>query len=197
MARETDELLDHDYDGIKEYDNPLPLWWLWILYGSIIFAVGYVAYYHFGPGMSPTEEYAAEMAEAEKMLAARPKPAAPKLDLEAAMADAGRRAKGKEIYDKNCIACHTADGGGLVGPNLCDDYFIHGPTAKDSVRVITEGVPEKGMIAWGKTLSPEDVISVAAYIHAFRGTTPANPKDPQGDKHASAGAAKGGDSAPN
>lgn len=177
-----DPLLDHDYDGIKEYDNPLPRWWLWLFYLTIAWAGVYVVYYHFGPGPDPEAEYRAEMAAAEAAgigvgaadLAAR---------LEAGLNDPTVLATGKAVYDKNCVACHGPDGGGLVGPNLTDDHFIHGPKPADLLKVIREGVPAKGMLAWEKTLGPDELVGVAAYVHSLRGTTPANPKAPEGKKY--------------
>lgn len=181
MSKMTDELLDHDYDGITEYDNPLPGWWLALFYFGLVFAVVYVPYYHFGPGPLAEEEYQAELAAAAEMYPEKSGPSAG--ELAAAQKDPARVAAGKATYDKLCVACHAPDGGGLVGPNLCDDFWKHGGSMKDVVAVITEGVPEKGMIAWKSQLKDDEIISVAAYIKSLRGTTPANPKAPEGDKY--------------
>lgn len=179
MSKPTDELLDHDYDGIREYDNPLPRWWLLTFYGAIAFAAVYVPYYHFGPGDLPHAEYAAEMAAA----AANAPAAMTSAQLATAMKSADRAAKGKVTFDKLCMACHRADGGGLVGPNLTDDHYLHGDSAADAVRVVTKGVPEKGMIAWDAQLNPDEIVDVVAYIASLKGTHPKNPKAPEGKKY--------------
>lgn len=179
------KVLDHDYDGIKEYDNPLPGWWLYLFYATIVFSVGYVGYYHFGPGPNQTQEYAAEMAVAAQLAqareAAKPKVVQPVDVLATAQKDPARLAQGKETFVKLCVACHRPDGGGLVGPNLTDDYWIHGGTMKAMVHTITEGVPAKGMISWKAQLSEDQIINVAAYIRTLRGTNPPNPKAPEGE----------------
>lgn len=180
-SRETNQILDHDYDGIREYDNPLPRWWLALFWFGVVFGIVYVPYYLFGPGPLAAEEYAAEMAAAA---AAMPEKKAPSdADLLAAQKDEARIAKGKETFVKLCAACHVADGGGLVGPNLTDAFWIHGGSMADVVQVITEGVPEKGMISWKTQLSPEEIVDVSAYVKSLVGTTPANPKEPQGEKY--------------
>lgn len=179
MSDARDELLDHEYDGIREYDNPLPRWWLYLFYGCIVFAVVYVPYYHFGPGPLPHDEYAAEMEEA-----ARNAPAVAALDPEALKAlveDPQRVAAGKDLYNRNCVACHGPDGGGLVGPNLTDNHWIHGDGSMVGlVKVISDGVPEKGMIAWKAAMKQGEIESVAAFVATLQGTTPANPKAPEG-----------------
>lgn len=189
MSKVEDRLLDHDYDGIQEYDNPLPRWWLGLFYFGIVFAVVYIPYYHFGPGPLMHEEFATEMAEAAAATAkveAAAEAAAlkanggKKVSLNDHIGNADRIAKGKVIYTKNCVACHLADGGGVVGPNFTDKFWIHGGSMKDIIKTITKGVPEKGMIAWEAQLSKDDIIDVAVYIKAFKGTTPANPKAAEG-----------------
>lgn len=181
MSRDTDELTDHEYDGITEYDNPLPRWWVWLFYGCIVFAAVYIPWYHFGPGPLMLEEYQAEMAAAVAAMPVKQGPSAS--DMTAARGDATRLAAGKDTFAKLCVACHTADGGGLVGPNLTDDFWIHGGAMADLVHVITEGVPEKGMISWKTQLSGAEIVNVAAYIKTLRGTKPANPKAPEGEPY--------------
>ncbi|MCB9552634.1 MAG: c-type cytochrome [Myxococcales bacterium] len=181
MSRDTNELTDHDYDGITEYDNPLPRWWLMLFYGGIVFAAVYIPWYHFGPGPLMVEEYEAQMAAAAAAMPQKKGPDA--AALATAQKDPARLAAGKETFARLCVACHTADGGGLVGPNLTDDYWIHGGSMADVVHVITEGVPEKGMISWKTQLKDDEIVSVAAYVKSLRGTTPANPKAPEGEKY--------------
>jgi cytochrome c oxidase cbb3-type subunit 3 len=112
-------------------------------------------------------------------------PEAPKVTAEqlaAIMADKGEIAKGAALFAVNCVACHRADGGGLIGPNLTDDYWIHGGTPVEIHTTITEGVLAKGMPQWGKMLKPEQVLSLTAYVHSLHGSNPPNPKAPDGVK---------------
>ena len=180
MANVEDKVLDHDYDGIKEYDNPLPSWWVWLFIGSVVFSAFYVPYYHWGPGKLPHEQYVESM---EAYYEAHPPVTlASAEELEAMLGDESRAEKGKEVFAIRCAACHAADGGGLVGPNLTDDYSLHGYGMEPITKTIFEGVPDKGMQAWKGVLSQDEIYAVAVYVHGLRGTTPAKPKDPQGDK---------------
>lgn len=180
MAKKQDELTDHNYDGIQEYDNDLPPWWVFIFYLSIIFGVLYLLNYHvLGTGDSQEMEYQKEMARAEIA----------KAQMEAKMGsetlvfltDPSAIENGKKAYESNCVACHGAAGEGGVGPNLTDNYWIHGNSVDELVKVIKNGVPEKGMIPWEKTLSKRQIVEVASYIHLMQGTNPANAKAPQGE----------------
>lgn len=190
-----DELLDHDADGIHEFDNALPRWWLYGFYFTIAFAVAYMLNYHVlatplvgKPGM--IAEYQAEVLAAEALAAARgPAPAATAVAT-VALTDAASLEKGKAIFegpDNVCSSCHRPDLGGLVGPNLTDDYWVHGGRPSEVYRTITEGVPEKGMVPWKTQLSPDEIAAVTAYIGTLRGTTPPNPKPPEGQKVAADG----------
>ena len=179
MSRDTDELLDHDYDGVREYDNPLPRWWLWLFYVTIAWSLVYVPYYHFMGGPLQEDEYQAEMAAAAAD-SAQMRRSAPAEDLPAMVKDPARVAAGKESYEKLCVACHLADGGGLVGPNLTDDAWKHGGRVEDLLKVINEGVAGTAMVSWKNQLSRDQMISVIAYIRSLRGTKPANPKPAEG-----------------
>lgn len=179
-----DVILDHDYDGIQEYDNPLPRWWLMVFYGGIIFAAVYIPWYLFGGGPLAAEELAMEIAAAQ---AARPQPApepvsdTPAVDPYAGMlGDATREANGKTTFAARCTACHGPDGGGLVGPNLTDSAWKHGGRVTDLVKVITRGLPGTAMVAWNQQLSADEIVDVAIYIKSLKGTSPANPKAPEG-----------------
>ncbi|HVI03944.1 MAG TPA: cbb3-type cytochrome c oxidase N-terminal domain-containing protein [Enhygromyxa sp.] len=177
MSAPRDELLDHDYDGIREFDNPLPKWWVYLFYGCIVFAAVYVPYYHFGPGALPREQWADDMTQwweqhpAPKLASAT--------ELEAMAADPGFVAAGQSIYAVRCIACHAADGGGLVGPNLTDEFTIYGQQRDQIVGVVYHGT-KNGMLAWKDQLSLTEIYQVSAFVHSLRGATPAQPKQPQG-----------------
>lgn len=181
MSKVTDELRGHRFDGIEEYDNPLPRWWLGIFYVTIAFALVYVPYVHMSEGNTIHDEYAADMAKASELMAAQ------KIDwnddeLKAyCTGSESWKAAAKTNYDGKCAACHRADGGGLVGPAFTDDAYIHGGKYADIAKVITEGVQEKGMIAWGKQLKKEEIQDLACYVRALRGNKVENPKAPQGD----------------
>lgn len=182
-----DKVLDHDYDGIQEYDNPLPRWWLMLFYGCIVFAVVYVPYYHFGPGPLMKEEYAAEMAaanaqkEAHAKAEAKAEAKAPKVDWAKFEGDQARVSAGKAVFATRCAACHLADGGGSVGPNLTDNHWKNGRGDMPSiVKIIKKGVPGTAMVAWESQLSKDEVINSAVFIRSLKGTKPAVAKAPEG-----------------
>jgi len=258
MGKVTNELIDHDYDGIQEYDNDLPGWWKALFLITIVVAVIYVPYYHFfgdlqdaeyqkemgtyveaGVGRGPFTAYSspwasdgeitpALRAEMDKILdapfdeqlmramakadpdqlaklqtafpdviaaygsgtSASPDPApvkeeepaaAPSRGM-AALTDDASLAAGKKIWDTQCFTCHLNDGGGSIGPNMTDNYWIHGGDMASIVNLIKVGVPTKGMIPWEATLTPDEIMQVSSYIKVkLVGTTPAVPKAPQGD----------------
>ena len=172
-------LLDHEYDGIRELDNNLPRWWVWLFYLSIIFAAGYLLYFHvLRLGDLQAAEYTKEMKVGDQLKAAamgKFEAGIPALtpSTNPAVIDHGR-----QIYAKYCAPCHRADGGGIVGPNLTDDYWIHGSKFSDNVDVIWNGVPAKGMITWKGVLKPDEIYAVASYIYTLRGAKLATPGKP-------------------
>ncbi len=169
-------LLDHEYDGIQELDNKLPRWWVWLFYLTIIFSAIYLIYYHVAhAGDLQAAEYEKEMkagAAVKNAAMSQFEAGIPNLQ---PSADATVIASGQVIYGKYCAPCHRTDGGGLVGPNLTDDYWIHGGKYADTVKVIWDGVPAKGMITWKAILKPEEINAVASYIYTLRGAKLATP----------------------
>jgi len=183
IEREKDIMFDHDFDGIKELDSKIPPWFSWLFILTIIFAAYYMIDYHvIGSGQVMQEEYSAEVNKASLEREALIKSGAfVNEETVTLLTDATNIQKGKEVYEANCIACHAADGGGIVGPNLTDDYWIHGGGIKNVFKVIKYGVVEKGMIAWQTQLGPNQMQEVASYVLSFHGTTPAAPKQPEGE----------------
>jgi cytochrome c oxidase cbb3-type subunit III len=154
-----DQVLGHadESDGIEEYDNPLPDWWLGLFWITIIWAVGYTAHYHFIGNRSQERALAAELAAAEVRWPASAVSAEFVLTTELAGA-------GQSVYATNCAACHGASMEGGIGPSLKDGEWVHGDSPADIIRVITEGVPARGMPGWGPILGPERVRQVTAYV---------------------------------
>jgi cytochrome c oxidase cbb3-type subunit 3 len=186
IEREVDIMLDHNYDGITELDNNLPPWWKYMFYATIVFAVVYLVRYHItGDGQLQTAEYMAEVneaaAEKETMMAnATDMVTEENVEYLIAAADL---AKGEAIYQGNCATCHGQLGEGGAGPNMTDEYWIHGGGIKNIFKTIKYGVPAKGMIAWQSQFSPTQMQKVASYVLSLQGTNPANGKAPQGEKY--------------
>ena len=183
IENEKDVLLDHDYDGIHELDNTLPPWWLWGFYFTIFWGLVYVIYFHIATDDKlQADEFAASMQARQELRDAALANAADQVDENTVVLLTGDAdmAAGKEIYDLNCAACHLVDGGGSIGPNFTDNYWIHGNTINDVYGVVKYGVLDKGMIPWEEQLSPLQMQQVSSYILSMVGTTPATAKEPQG-----------------
>ena len=175
---------NHAYDGITELDNFMPPWLQWVFIGSIGFGIVYfVQYTVLGTGLTGAEEYEEELAIEAIAAETRNASMLVGIDETTAVFDASETAlgAGKSIFISNCVACHAADGGGGVGPNLTDAYWIHGGTIQAIFKVIKVGVVEKGMVPWQDQLSPEKIQQVASYILSLKGSIPASPKAPQGE----------------
>jgi cytochrome c oxidase cbb3-type subunit 3 len=176
-------LLEYEYDGIGELDNKLPRWWVWLFNFTILFAALYLVHYHvLGRGRLMAAEYAAEMQVGEKIKQAALARFEQEMTTLTPSHDAAVLAEGRELFGKLCAPCHRADGGGLVGPNLTDDYWIHGAEFKDNLRVIYNGVPEKGMVTWKTMLKPREMYAVASHIYTLRGAKLATPGKPREDQ---------------
>lgn len=186
VEKEADVMLNHDYDGIHELDNSLPPWWLAMFYITIFAGVAYFAYYHiYDYGMSSSEAYALEMKYANEARERFMEKQANMINESnvTALVDEKLIAAGAGIYKSNCIACHGALGEGGVGPNLTDNYWLHGTgDIKSIFKVIKYGVPQKGMIAWKDQLRPADIHQVASFILTLKGTQPPNAKEAQGER---------------
>lgn len=181
-----DNALDHNYDGIIELDNALPPWWVYLFYGTILFAIGYSVYFFAYDGFSQEKELAREVETAQAQIAKFQEANGPSMDENSVilLTDATAIADGKAIYEKNCVPCHLINGGGSVGPNFTDEYWIHGNTINNLFKTIKFGVPEKGMIPWESQLKPEQIQHVASFILTeFGGKNVEGGKEPQGDKY--------------
>ena len=181
---EAEIILDHNYDGIKELDNNLPPWWIYGFYASIVFAAVYLLRYHVFSGPSQIDELETELADARIAIETYKKTTKNLVDINTVtqLTEAADLSAGKTIFESNCVACHMADGGGGIGPNLTDPNWILGGDIKSIFKTVSEGGRSgKGMIAWKQQLKPLEMAQVSSYVLTFEGTTPANPKVPEGD----------------
>jgi cytochrome c oxidase cbb3-type subunit 3 len=187
MAEEQELLIAHDYDGIQELDNPIPAWFMYLFYGSIIFAAGYLLNYHvFKTGKLQYAEYRTEMAQADLEKKIFLSKAANRVDENSVklVHDPAVIASGQAIFKSTCAPCHGDHAQGNVGPNLTDDYWLHGGKINDLFKTIKYGVLAKGMPTWEKQLTPKQISDVANYIKSLHGSNPAGAKEPQGTKDA-------------
>lgn len=179
----NDKLIsEHEYDGIQELNNDMPTWWKWLFILSIVFAIVYMVrlWVFRADDLMQSKEFQAEMAAADLQKAENN---AGTVAFEMVLLDdATSLANGKETWDKICAVCHLVDGGGLVGPNMTDNYWIHGNKLEDLWAVVEDGVLEKGMISYKDQLSQQKRLEVISFILVdLVGSTPANPKEPQGE----------------
>jgi len=217
MADSNEKLLDHDYDGIRELDNDLPRWWLWMFYAGIVIAILYMLYFHvLNIGYLSTDEYNREMDPGYVRIQDyqptyfgvlpkyRSPLAATRDDITPAYASAvsgmlvpfsrendtttyfalvddASLASGKDIFLRNCSSCHGNFGEGGIGPNLTDDYWLHGDDFSSVVKSVRYGYPAKGMVPWLGTLQPDDILRASSFVMTLLGTNPPNPKAPEGE----------------
>lgn len=176
-------LLDHEYDGIREYDNPMPRWWLYIFWGTIIWAVLY--WFNvpgFGVGKGRIANFEQSVADAEAQYGDL-NAGVEQMDEGAILAvldEPARLEAGKDTFVNTCSPCHKMDGGGSIGPNLTDAYWIHGRTPREMLTIVSGGVLDKGMPAWNAVLQPTQIAEVIAYVITLRGTNPPDAKGPEG-----------------
>ena len=196
---EGELLLDHDYDGIKELDNNLPPWWVYLFYICIAFAVIYLVRFEIMGGDNQETELKNEMAQAQKEIAEYKKTAPDLMDENSVtlLTDAADLSAGKEIFMANCVACHRADAGGQIGPNLTDDQWILGGGIKNIFHTLMNGGRDgKGMISWKGTLKPKQMQEVASYVISLQGSNPKDPKAPEGEVWVDSNAPKTAAAAP-
>lgn len=189
ISEEKELIMEHEFDGIAELDNPIPAWFMVLFYATIIFAVGYLFTYHVMDwGKNQEQEYAAELQKAEDdRIALLQKPGggtANKINENNVVQtnDKAVLQAGATLFKNVCTPCHGEHGEGSVGPNLTDDYWLHGGTIKDVFKTIKYGVPEKGMIAWEKQMNAKQISDIANYVLSLKGTNPPGAKAPQGVK---------------
>ena len=179
---DVDVAMGHNYDGIEELDNPPPPWFMFLFYGSILAAIIYFSVYILGSGLTQEQEYEAELKQADIAQAKYLAEAGDLVDETNVTynEDAAFLKEGEAIYNDKCVACHLEDGGGSIGPNLTDKYWIHGGGIKEVFSTIKYGVTAKGMQSW-KNLGAANMHKVSSYVLSLQGTTPANPKEPEGE----------------
>ena len=179
------KLLDHNYDGIQELDNSLPKWWLYSFYACCLFGAIYFYYYEFGGGPSSVEELNTALAKIKTTQVAEVATntdGGAEVDLDSLVGDETAIIMGQKEYAIKCASCHGKSGEGLIGPNLTDNYWLHGDGKIETiVNTIVVGVPEKGMLAWGPLMSKKSINFVGAYIVSLKGTNPANAKAKEGE----------------
>jgi len=184
IEEENEIVLDHNYDGIQELDNTLPPWWVYLFYATIIFGVVYLVRFHVIGDYTQAIEYEQEVAEARQAIEIYRKNAKDLVDANSVTVsdEVADLNAGKKIFNSNCAVCHLPDGGGGIGPNLTDAYWILGGGIKNVFTTISEGGRDgKGMIAWKQSLKPAQIAQVSSYVLSLQGTTPANPKLAEGD----------------
>jgi len=185
---ENNELTDHAYDGIQEYDNPLPGWWKWMFVGSIVFSVFYVMYFHIGaPGRSVIDGYETALAANTRLQFGEIgdlEPTAETLSIYALREDKKNWLRvGETVYKANCVSCHGRNAEGKVGPNLADNYFKNIRKIEDIAKVINNGAGNGAMPAWSERMHKNEIVLVSAYIASLRGTEPASgAKGPEGSE---------------
>lgn len=185
--KKQDVLLEnHEYDGITEYDNPMPLWWVLLFWATIIFSIVYAYYFMLGTGKSHVEEYEQEIALAKETYGPSEEESlkteqGPSLEeLVASAKDPEAVSRGSQIFTEKCVACHAVGGIGIIGPNLTDSHWIHGGDLLSIYNVVKNGVPEKGMIPWGAQMDQKEMVEVVAFIRSIQDTNKPG-KEPQGE----------------
>ena len=196
ISKEQDIMLNHEYDGIRELNNSVPPWLNYIFIGSLVFAIFYLLHFHvLGTGKSQFDEYSHEMEVASMEMELLMQSGAFITEENVTpLEDEASLTAGKERFTKDCTPCHGVNGEGTIGPNLTDDYWIHGGKVSDLFHTVKVGVPEKGMVAWGTQLNPKQIQEVVSYVMTLRGTNPPNGKAPEGELYVPEGSGEKKDS---
>lgn len=182
MSQSDEKVSGHSYDGIEEYDNPLPTWWLITFFLTIQFSFLYWIHYEFGRAPTQVEELRLDLARLKEQRHQHPAPTDKEEELAALLKDPSALTNGKAVFTAKCSACHGAELQGSVGPNLVDEFWIHGNKLSEIALIVRTGVLDKGMPAWQEMLSNDEIRNVVAFIASSQGNHPANPKPPQGKK---------------
>lgn len=184
IEEEADVMLDHDYDGIKELDNVLPPWWVYLFYGCIVFAVVYLVRFHIIGDYTQKEEYEMALVEAQKEHEEYLKTAPDLVNVDNVelLTDDASIGAGKKIFTESCVACHGANLQGGIGPNLTDNHWINGGGVKNIFRLISEGSATNPVMApWKESIAASDIQKIASYIVSLEGSKPDGAKDPEGE----------------
>ncbi|MEO7215866.1 cbb3-type cytochrome c oxidase N-terminal domain-containing protein [Mucilaginibacter sp.] len=187
LSEEKDLIIPHEYDGIQELNNPTPAWFMVLFYSTVVIGIAYLLIYHvFNLGQLQYAEYNTEVAQAEVAKKIYLGKAANRVDESTVKlaTDPAVLAEGKTIFKQSCVPCHGENAQGVVGPNLTDEFWLHGNKVSDVFKTIKYGVPAKGMPNWEKQLSPKQIADVSNYILSLQGTHPAGAKEAQGEKEA-------------
>ena len=176
------ELPNHEYDGIHELNHPAPFWWQALFFLTIVFGAAYFAYYQLGEGKTLLEDYREAWSRVQILQSSLVQQNGPDLvELTKLAQDPTTLAHGKAAFGQRCVSCHAADGGGGIGPNLTDQYWLHGDGQLIAIyTTIRDGVAEKGMPPWGPIVSPDELKALTVFVRSLHGTHPAAPKAPQG-----------------
>jgi cytochrome c oxidase cbb3-type subunit 3 len=184
MSEDKDApVIDHDYDGIQEYDNPLPMWWLVTFFATVIFGFHYWIHYEFGGAPTQKQELAVDLGAISKLRGPEESKEPSAEDLEKLAGSAAAVEQGRGVFQGKCAVCHGNDLQGNIGPNLTDDYWLHGKgTASDISGIVRKGVLDKGMPAWETQLKSDEISAVAVFVASKKGSNPPGAKAPQGEK---------------
>lgn len=184
IEEEGEIILDHNYDGIRELDNRLPPWWVYLFYATIVFGLVYLVRFHIFNDYDQELEFEQEMAQARLEIEEYKRTAKDLVDASTVelLTEASDLSAGESIFNGNCAVCHKVDGGGSIGPNLTDDYWVLGGGIKNVFSTVSEGGRDgKGMVAWKTSLKPSEIAQVASYVISMHGTNPPDAKAPEGD----------------